>query len=118
MTDDLPASGVVRGEDPAAAGALAHRLPSYSPNLARLETATTNLVLRGSVASLSGTGGSVQGRRVLEPRTGRRFSANPGIESRVRGGSEAVVVDAVIHWFFPRKAKIAFLAMMIYAALC
>jgi len=28
------------------------------------------------------------------------------------------VYASVVDWFFPRKAKIAFLAIMIYAALC
>ncbi|MGB2988199.1 MAG: hypothetical protein WBE26_20210 [Phycisphaerae bacterium] len=30
----------------------------------------------------------------------------------------SVVYWSIIYWFFPRKAKIAFLTLMVYAALC
>jgi len=32
------------------------------------------------------------------------------------GGEQ--MTGAVYHWFFPKKARIAFMALMIYAALC
>ena len=31
---------------------------------------------------------------------------------------ELAVYQAVVTWIFPRKARIAFLSLMIYAALC
>lgn len=34
------------------------------------------------------------------------------------GGEEDLVYYAIIQWFFPRKAKIAFLSLMTYLALC
>lgn len=35
-----------------------------------------------------------------------------------RSGGETLSTGSLIYWFFRRKAKIAFLALMIYAALC